>query len=127
MDSSINLDPRDDDRRLALRQRCRTETLAVEHASEIVMARVLDISRQGFRLLMPVCVPCGDEIVIHPPDGFDLLKIRATIVRQSLAMNNQVRWFDCGVEVADTAAWRKHSWFLALRTSMDESVFAGAA
>jgi hypothetical protein len=28
--------------------------------------------------------------------------------------------FECGTEVADTAAWRKHSWFLALRTGSNE-------
>ena len=77
MDRTITEDPRDDDRRFALRQRCRVDSLEVEHAvAGIVTAKVLDISREGFRLLMPLSVPCGDGIVIHPPIGFDLLKIR---------------------------------------------------
>jgi len=113
--------PHDDDRRLALRQRCRVATLVVEHASVgIFTATVLDISRQGFRLLMPVSVPCGDEILIHPPAGSDLLKIRATIVRQYIMTYESSKMIACGVEVADTAAWRRHNWFLTLRVTSRE-------
>ena len=123
MDGNKNLDPRHDDRRTALRQRCRVDALVVEHPTAgIVTARVLDISRQGFRLLMPYSVPCGDGIVIHPPAGFDLMKIRATIVRQCLSTHDRVTFVECGVEVADTAAWRKHNWFLALLTSSFRSL-----
>ena len=122
MDRKSSEDPQHDDRRMALRQRCRVATLVVEHENAgIVTARVLDISRQGFRLQMPLSVPCGDGIVIHPPSGFNLLKIRATIVRQSIVTRDSVRFFECGVEVADTAAWRKHSWFLALRVSSEDA------
>ena len=105
------------DRRLALRQNCRVDFLVVEHPTAgIVRTTVLDISRQGFRLLMPVSVPCGDGIIIHPPEGSGLLKIRAAIVRQRMVTRDHRTMVDCGVEVADTAEWRKHAWFLALRT-----------
>ena len=104
------------DRRYALRQKCRAETLVVEHAGMGTMtAVVLDISREGFRLFLPKSVPCGDEVIIHPPADTDLLKIRATIVRQCLVMHDEMRMIECGVKVADTAIWRKHTWFLALR------------
>jgi hypothetical protein len=109
------------DRRSALRQGCRVETLVAEHESAGLMtAVVLDLSRQGFRLVLPVQVHCGDEIILHPPSGYDLLKIRATIVRQSVSVEADRKVIECGAEVADTAAWRKHSWFLALRTGSIE-------
>ena len=44
----------------------------------------------------------------------------ATIVRQSIAMHEDKRMFEYGVEAAETAAWRKHIWFLTLRTGSDE-------
>src|SRR5438552_17446325 len=104
------------ERRLALRQKCRVETLEIQHETEGTMtATVLDLSRDGFRLLLPRTVPCGDEIIIHPPAGAGLLKIRATIVWQTLATHNDERVFVCGAEVGETADWRKHTWFLALR------------
>ena len=105
------------DRRSALRQDSRIPNLSVVHAAIGNMtAIVLDISREGFRLLLPAAVPCGDEILILPPEGTDLLKIRATVVRQSIVEHDHQSMFDCGAEVADTAAWRKHAWFLTLRT-----------
>ena len=109
---------RHDDRRAALRQTSRVESLIVEHATAGTMiATVLDLSREGFRLLLPTSIPCGDELLLHPPVGMDLLKIRGTVIRQCVAVRDGVKKIECGVEVADTAAWRKHSWFLALRTS----------
>ncbi len=109
------------DRRYALRQKCRVETLMIEHAcAGLMTAIVLDISREGFRFLLPDSIPCGDEIILHPPPGSDLLKIRATVVRQSISAHDDRRMIECGAQVADTAAWRKHNWFLALRTGSDE-------
>ncbi len=110
-----------DDRRAALRQDCRIDTLIVEHSSAGTMTAIVkDLSREGFRLLIPAPIPCGDEIILYPPSGFELLKIRGSIVRQSIAMHDGKRMIECGVEVADTAAWRKHIWFLTLRTGSDE-------
>lgn len=109
------------DRRSALRQGCRVQSLQVEHPSTgIFTATVLDISREGFRLLLPISVGCGDEILIYPPAGTQLLKIRATVVRQNLHVPEGEKLVECGAQVADTAAWRKHSWFLALRTGSAE-------
>ena len=118
MDRDTEMAARYSDRRSALRQTSRVENLIIEHATiGPVSAIVLDLSREGFRLLLPTSVPCGDEIIIHPPAGMDLLKIRGYVVRQSLTFRDGVKMIECGVEVADTAAWRKHNWFLALRTS----------
>jgi hypothetical protein len=109
------------DRRSALRQNCRIDTLIVEHASAgSHTAIVQDLSREGFRLLLPVSLPCGDEVLLHPPAGYELLKIRGSIVRQRIAVHEGRRMIECGVEVADTAAWRKHVWFLTLRTGSEE-------
>ena len=117
-----------DDRRSALRQNCRIDSLTLEHASAGTMtALVRDLSREGFRLLLPVPVPCGDEIILYPPSGFELLKIHGTIVRQSITTYAGKRMIECGVEVADTAAWRKHIWFLTLRTGSDECEAAKSA
>jgi len=110
-----------DDRRSALRQSCRIDKLTIEHTSTGTMTAIVqDLSREGFRLLIPAAVPCGDEIILYPPSGFELLKIRGTIVRQSIATHEGKRMIECGVEVADTAAWRKHIWFLTLRHGSDE-------
>jgi hypothetical protein len=104
-----------DDRRYALRQKSKVETFLVEHAKlGCHEVRVLDISRNGLRLLMPLCIPCGDEIIIHPPKGTELMKLRANIVRQRLMLQGEERWFECGMQIADTAEWRKHKWFLTL-------------
>src|SRR5262245_14113435 len=105
-----------EDRRDALRQLSKVELVTVEHATlGTLKARVLDISRHGLRMLMPVCIPCGDEIVVHPPQDTELLKLRANIVRQHLVMQEGERWFECGIKVSDAAEWRKHKWFLTLR------------
>jgi len=121
MDSVTEEISRFADRRSALRQNCRVQYLTLDHSTAgKLTAIVLDLSREGFRLVLPVAIPCGEEVVIHPPEGMDLLKIRATIVRQSIVMFDGKRSFECGVEVADTAAWRKHTWFLTLRTGSEE-------
>lgn len=113
--------PELDDRRSALRQSSRVETLQVEHATAgVFTANLLDISREGFRLLLPVSVPCGDELLLHPPVGTDLLKIRTTVVRQCLSTHGDTKMIECGAEVADTAAWRKHVWYLKLRSGSAE-------
>ena len=113
------------ERRSALRQKCRVKSLVVEHAvAGLISATVLDLSREGFRLLLPASLPCGDEVLVHPPTGAGLLKIRGTIVRQSIAVHDGVRMIECGVEVGDTAAWRKHGWFIALRAPSPEAAAA---
>jgi len=106
-----------DDRRDALRQHSKVETLTIEHETVgLVEAKVLDISRRGLRLLLPRVIPCGDEITLHSPPGMDLFMLRATIVRQTLVTRGDTVWFECGVKVSDTATWR-HIWFLTLRTN----------
>lgn len=112
---------RPEDKRLALRQKSWAPFLMVEHPTfGLTAARVGDISREGLRLEMPVAIPCGEEIIIHPPADTELLRLRANIVRQKVVFVGEEPWYECGIQVGDTAAWRKHKWFLALRRSDDE-------
>ena len=104
------------DRRDALRQKARVGSVLVEHpVTGTVEAMMLDTSRRGMRLLMPKCVPCGEEIIVHPPSGTDLLRLRAQIIRQRVVKQGDEQWFECGIQVSDSAEWRRHKWFLALR------------
>ena len=107
-----------DDRRNALRQKCRVDMLIIEHA-EIgrVGCLVMDISRKGFRLRMPVCIPCGSVVQVHPPHGETLRVSEARIVRQQYVENNGKTWFECGVQFTEEAELRRHTWFLTLRNA----------
>lgn len=105
-----------EDRRLALRQPCRVETLVVEHEERgRFECRVVDISRKGIRLLMPVSLPCGSVIRIYPPQGMELRICLARIIRQQVVTTEEGDWFECGVAFTERAELRRHSWFLTLR------------
>src|ERR1051325_2042590 len=93
-----------DDRRIALRQPCQVEILTIEHEELGKHACVvMDISRKGFRLRMPLCIPCGSEITVHPPDGTDLRPGRARIMRQQVVDQGGKCWFECGIQFTDSA------------------------
>lgn len=118
------------ERRHVLRQKCRVKTLTIEHLTEgLLKAIVLDLSKDGFRLLLPRSIPSGDLVVIHPPDppeGAALEKICATIVWQAARMHNNVRMIECGVRVESVEDWRRHTWFLALRAGTYEYALANS-
>ena len=111
-------EPLADDRRDALRQKCRAKTLVIEHPylGRFECACV-DISRKGLKLRMPVCIPCGSEILIHPPEGMELRVGKARIVRQQLVEVHGATWFECGIQFTEQAELRRHTWFLTLRCS----------
>ncbi len=105
-----------DDRRDALRQKCKAKSLIIESSSgQLIECPVADISRKGLRLMMPVCLPCGSEILIHPPQGVELRVGRARIRRQQVVERNGETWFECGVQFTEQAELRRHTWFLAMR------------
>jgi hypothetical protein len=111
-DSEISMD----DRRNALRQRSVVDTLLVEHAElGTCVCKVMDLSRKGMRLRMPVCIPCGSEILIYPPKGTDLRISKAEIVRQYIVRKDGNEYFECGVQFTESAELRRHTWFLSLR------------
>ena len=106
----------DDDRRDALRQKCIAKTLHVEHAQMgCFECPCVDISRKGLKLRMPVCMPCGSEVLIHPPAETSLRVGRARIVRQHLVEEAGQTWFECGIQFTEQAELRRHTWFLTLR------------
>lgn len=107
-----------DDRRNALRQKCRAKTLLVEHPQlGTFECPCIDISRKGLKLRMPVCVPCGSEVLIHPPKDTELRVGRARIVRQHVVDDASGTWFECGIQFTEHAELRRHTWFLTLRNS----------
>jgi hypothetical protein len=108
-----------DDRRNALRQKCRAKTLIVEHPQMgMFECPCLDISRKGLKLRMPVCVPCGSEVLIHPPEGTELRIGRARIMRQQVVDEDNATWFECGIRFTEQAELHRHTWFLTLRNSV---------
>ena len=109
--------PTIDDRRDALRQKCRVYSLMVEHPSTgIVECICMDISRKGLKLRMPVCIPCGSEITVHPPEAMGLRVSKARIMRQQLVDGGSTTWYECGIQFTEQAELRRNTWFLTLRT-----------
>ncbi len=105
-----------DDRRDALRQKCKAKTLRVEHPQlGSFECPCVDISRKGLKLRMPICIPCGSEILIYPPPDADLRVGKARIVRQHLVEDQNTTWFECGIQFTEQAELRRHTWFLTLR------------
>ncbi len=112
----MELDITVDDRRDALRQRSTVDTLWVEsHGQGMHLCSVLDISRKGMRIRMPICLPCGAEMLIHPPIDAALRPARARIVRQHVVEIDGETWIECGIQFTEEAELRRHTWFLTLR------------
>ncbi len=113
----------EDDRRDALRQNCVAKTLRVEHPQMgSFECPCVDISRKGLKLRMPICMPCGSEILIYPPPATELRVGRARIVRQHLVEEPGMTWYECGIQFTEQAELRRHTWFLTLRKGHSEGV-----
>ncbi len=118
MQKSLEIEEAVEDRRVALRQPCREETLDIEHPTlGRHTARVLDISRSGVRIAMDVCIPCGEGVLVLAPPERGLLNCRARIMRQRVLDIGEETWFECGIRFTEEAELRRHSWFLTLRRS----------
>ena len=104
-----------DDKRDALRQPCVVSKVTIEYQQMRYECMVMDISRTGMRLRMPICLPCGSNIMILPPTGFELRISQARIVRQCVVDDRDTTYFECGVHFTESAELRRHTWFLALR------------
>ena len=113
---SVPLEIIKEDRRDALRQESRVINLIAEHEERgRFMCEVTDVSRRGMRLRMPVCLPCGSEITIHPPYNESLKPSQAKIIRQQVVQDGDAVWYECGVRYTDAAELRRHTWFITLR------------
>lgn len=106
-----------DDRRDALRQSCLIDTLLVEHPTMgQIVCQVMDISRRGLRLRMAINIPCGSDVILHPPKGVELSRSRARIMRQQVVdAPDGTTFFECGLRFTEEAELRRHKWFLTLR------------
>jgi hypothetical protein len=107
-----------EDRRDALRQESRVITLIAEHAERgRFMCQVMDVSRRGMRLRIPVNLPNGSEILVNPPMHESLKPSPAKIIRQQVVEEGDAIWYECGIRYTDAAELRRHTWFLTLRNA----------
>lgn len=107
-----------EDRRDALRQEPRIITLIAEHEERgRFVCQLMDVSRRGMRLRMPVSLPNGSEIVVHPPIHESLKPSPAKIIRQEIIEDGDAVWYECGIRYTDVAELRRHTWFLTLRNA----------
>ena len=107
-----------EDRRDALRQDSRVMTLIAEHAEcGRFMCQVVDVSRRGMRLRIPVSLPDGSEITVYPPAHESLKPSPARIIRQHVVEDGDAVWYECGIRYTDAAELRRHTWFLTLRNA----------
>ena len=105
-----------DDRRCALRQPTVQITIFVDHAGYGThRVDLVDISRSGARFQTATYLPCGGEILMHPPVDAPLLSSRARIIRERIILTAQGERYEYGVQFTDGAELRRHTWFLALR------------
>ena len=107
-----------EDRRDALRQESRMITLIAEHDERgRFVCQLMDVSRRGLRLRMPVSLPNGSEIIVHPPIHESLKPSPAKIIRQQVVEDGEAIWYECGLRYTDVAELRRHTWFLTLRNA----------
>ncbi len=114
----LTLDIVKEDRRDALRSDSRVMTLIAEHEQRgRFMCQVVDVSRRGMRLRMPISLPDGSEITVHPPMHESLKPSPAKIIRQQVVVDGDATWYECGIRYTDAAELRRHTWFLTLRNA----------
>lgn len=105
-----------DDRRDNLRQSSRMHQVVLEHAEAgLILCTIEDVSRGGLRVRLHTSLPCGAEVLVHPPEGTSLKPEPARIVRQQLIDCGAEEIFECGIHFTDEAAQARHTWFLTLR------------
>ena len=114
----LTIETMEEDRRDALRQGSRVVTLIAEHAERgRFMCQVVDVSRRGMRLRMPISLPDGSEITVYPPVHESLKPSPAKIIRQQIVEDGDATWYECGIRYTDVAELRRHTWFLTLRNA----------
>ena len=117
-ENPLTIETMKEDRRDALRQDSRVVTLIAEHAERgRFMCQVVDVSRRGMRLRMPISLPDGSEITVYPPVHESLKPSPAKIIRQQVVEDGDATWYECGIRYTDVAELRRHTWFLTLRNA----------